>query len=168
MKMQLIYRLWQLLSDWSTEPPPPICVLPICVTSVQWQRLPSIISSPVKQALKFLNDCWELSVLTAASSVYMLCSHVSYSTYILNPIWIIVICNSIPLVVDLAVCFICRVNCSFFFKIGACRHGERCSRLHNKPTFSQTILLQNLYLNPQNSAQVADPTFGQFVHKSFL
>jgi len=54
----------------------------------------------------------------------------------------------------------CRVNCSFFFKIGACRHGERCSRLHNKPTFSQTILLQNLYLNPQNSAQVADSAFG--------
>ena len=49
-----------------------------------------------------------------------------------------------------------RVNCSFFFKIGACRHGERCSRLHNKPTFSQTILLQNLYLNPQNATQTVD------------
>ncbi|QQP51610.1 Splicing factor U2af 38 kDa subunit, partial [Caligus rogercresseyi] len=31
-------------------------------------------------------------------------------------------------------------------KIGACRHGERCSRIHNKPTFSQTI----------NSAKSAD------------
>ena len=41
-----------------------------------------------------------------------------------------------------------KVNCSFYFKIGACRHGERCSRLHNKPTFSQTILLQGLYQNP--------------------
>ena len=60
-------------------------------------------------------------------------------------------------------CFASRVNCSFFFKIGACRHGERCSRLHNKPTFSQTILLQNLYINPQNSAQVGDPTFGILV-----
>ena len=49
-----------------------------------------------------------------------------------------------------------RVNCSFYFKIGACRHGERCSRLHNKPTFSQTIVLQNLYVNPQNSAKSAD------------
>jgi len=66
-------------------------------------------------------------------------------------------------VAELAVvCFICRVNCSFFFKIGACRHGERCSRLHNKPTFSQTILLQNLYLNPQNAAQVGDPSFGMY------
>ena len=35
-----------------------------------------------------------------------------------------------------------QVNCSFFFKTGACTHGERCSRIHNKPTFSQTILLQ--------------------------
>lgn len=49
-----------------------------------------------------------------------------------------------------------KVNCSFFFKIGACRHGERCSRLHNKPTFSQTIMMQNLYLNPLNIAQTAD------------
>ncbi|CAK8671737.1 splicing factor U2AF 35 kDa subunit-like [Clavelina lepadiformis] len=42
-----------------------------------------------------------------------------------------------------------KVNCSFYFKIGACRHGERCSRLHTKPTFSQTILIQGLYQNPQ-------------------
>lgn len=52
--------------------------------------------------------------------------------------------------------FFCRVNCSFYFKIGACRHGDRCSRIHNKPTFSQTCLLQNLYVNPQNSAKSAD------------
>ncbi|XP_037399438.1 LOW QUALITY PROTEIN: splicing factor U2AF 35 kDa subunit [Pygocentrus nattereri] len=50
-----------------------------------------------------------------------------------------------------------KVNCSFYFKIGACRHGDRCSRLHNKPTFSQTILIQNIYRNPQNSAQTAMP-----------
>lgn len=41
-----------------------------------------------------------------------------------------------------------RVNCPFYFKIGACRHGDRCSRLHNRPTISQTILLQNMYQNP--------------------
>lgn len=46
-----------------------------------------------------------------------------------------------------------KVNCSFYFKIGACRHGDRCSRVHNKPSFSQTILIQNLYVNPQNSAK---------------
>ncbi|VDP07010.1 unnamed protein product, partial [Soboliphyme baturini] len=43
----------------------------------------------------------------------------------------------------------CIVNCSFYFKIGACRHGDKCSRIHNRPTFSQTILLQNLYQNPK-------------------
>uniref|UniRef100_A0A2K6ELF3 U2 small nuclear RNA auxiliary factor 1 like 4 n=1 Tax=Propithecus coquereli TaxID=379532 RepID=A0A2K6ELF3_PROCO len=49
-----------------------------------------------------------------------------------------------------------KVNCSFYFKIGTCRHGDRCPRLHNKPTFSQTILLPSLYRNPQNTAQTAD------------
>ncbi|XP_015846773.1 splicing factor U2AF 26 kDa subunit-like [Peromyscus maniculatus bairdii] len=49
-----------------------------------------------------------------------------------------------------------KVNCSFYFKTGACRHGDKCSRLHNKPTFSQTIALLNIYHNPQNSAQSAD------------
>eukprot|EP00037_Helgoeca_nana_P031292 m.397257 g.397257 ORF g.397257 m.397257 type:complete len:249 (+) comp28368_c2_seq11:3822-4568(+) len=41
-----------------------------------------------------------------------------------------------------------KVNCSFYHKIGACRHGDRCSRLHNNPTFSQTLLMTNLYQNP--------------------
>ena len=49
-----------------------------------------------------------------------------------------------------------KVNCSFYFKIGACRHGEQCSRLHNRPTFSQTIVLQNLYIAPSNMAKTAD------------
>ncbi|KAF0765711.1 splicing factor U2af 38 kDa subunit [Aphis craccivora] len=30
-----------------------------------------------------------------------------------------------------------KVNCSFYFKISACHHIDRCSRNHNKPTFSQ-------------------------------
>eukprot|EP00053_Salpingoeca_punica_P020551 m.211866 g.211866 ORF g.211866 m.211866 type:complete len:281 (+) comp19044_c0_seq1:51-893(+) len=44
-----------------------------------------------------------------------------------------------------------KVNCSFYLKIGACRHGERCSRIHTRPTFSATILLQNFYQNPANA-----------------
>merc|ERR1712071_7588 len=51
-----------------------------------------------------------------------------------------------------------KVNCSFYFKIGACRHGDRCSRIHNKPTFSQTLCLQNFYVNPQNATKTADGT----------
>uniref|UniRef100_T1JL40 Splicing factor U2af 38 kDa subunit n=1 Tax=Strigamia maritima TaxID=126957 RepID=T1JL40_STRMM len=49
-----------------------------------------------------------------------------------------------------------KVNCSFYYKIGACRHGDRCSRIHNKPTFSQTVVLKNIYHNPQNGAQSVD------------
>lgn len=41
-----------------------------------------------------------------------------------------------------------KVNCSFYYKIGACRHGDRCSRKHVKPAYSQTVLFQNLYQNP--------------------
>uniref|UniRef100_A0A453L560 C3H1-type domain-containing protein n=1 Tax=Aegilops tauschii subsp. strangulata TaxID=200361 RepID=A0A453L560_AEGTS len=41
-----------------------------------------------------------------------------------------------------------RVNCPFYFKIGACRHGDRCSRLHNKPSVSPTLLLCNMYQRP--------------------
>ncbi|ORZ27125.1 splicing factor U2AF subunit [Lobosporangium transversale] len=45
-----------------------------------------------------------------------------------------------------------KVNCSFYFKIGACRHGDRCSRKHVKPNFSQTILIPNVYHNPSHDA----------------
>lgn len=49
-----------------------------------------------------------------------------------------------------------RVN---YFKIGACRHGDRCSRLHTKPSisptlllsfffWSKTLLLSNMYQRP--------------------
>ena len=48
-----------------------------------------------------------------------------------------------------------KVNCSFYFKIGACRHGEKCTKTHNVPSFSQTVLLKNLYLSPLNSSQNA-------------
>ncbi len=32
-----------------------------------------------------------------------------------------------------------KVNCSFWFKIGACRHGAKCTKLHYRPNFSQTV-----------------------------
>ena len=48
-----------------------------------------------------------------------------------------------------------RVNCNFYFKIGACRHGEKCNRIHNKPTISQTLLFKNLYQNPQTAVAIA-------------
>ncbi|KAI5961217.1 uncharacterized protein KGF55_004142 [Candida pseudojiufengensis] len=41
------------------------------------------------------------------------------------------------------------VSCLFYNKIGACRHGEKCSKKHIKPTSSKTLLLANLYQNPK-------------------
>jgi splicing factor U2AF 35 kDa subunit len=48
-----------------------------------------------------------------------------------------------------------KINCPFYYKIGACRHGERCSRTHNKPLFSQTLLFTNLYVSPLDIAERA-------------
>ncbi|GAB2272239.1 hypothetical protein Dimus_007059 [Dionaea muscipula] len=50
-----------------------------------------------------------------------------------------------------------RVNCPFYFKIGACRHGDRCSRLHTKPSISPTILLSNMYQRPDMINPGVDP-----------
>lgn len=44
-----------------------------------------------------------------------------------------------------------RVNCPFYFKVGACRHEDRCSRRHLKPAFSQTILFKHLYKRKASS-----------------
>ncbi|KAL8152895.1 hypothetical protein V2J09_010655 [Rumex salicifolius] len=50
-----------------------------------------------------------------------------------------------------------RVNCPFYFKIGACRHGDRCSRLHTKPSISPTVLLSNMYQRPDMITPGVDP-----------
>mmetsp|Transcript_20841 Transcript_20841/g.34449 ORF Transcript_20841/g.34449 Transcript_20841/m.34449 type:complete len:263 (+) Transcript_20841:69-857(+) len=47
-----------------------------------------------------------------------------------------------------------KVNCPFYHKIGACRHSERCSRLHHKPAFSPTLLIKHLYRHPVRQAEM--------------
>lgn len=49
-----------------------------------------------------------------------------------------------------------KINCPFYFKIGACRHGDKCTRVHNKPTISETILIKNMYKNPPVSIAIAE------------
>jgi len=41
-----------------------------------------------------------------------------------------------------------KVNCSYYHKTGACRHGAACGRKHNAPLLSQTLLLKHLWANP--------------------
>lgn len=48
-----------------------------------------------------------------------------------------------------------KVNCPFYFKMGACRHGDRCTRQHHKPPFSQTILIPHMWTNPLASIAAA-------------
>jgi hypothetical protein len=48
-----------------------------------------------------------------------------------------------------------HVNCLFYFKIGACRHGDRCSRLHSRPMISPMILLSNMYQWPDTPPRVS-------------
>mmetsp|Transcript_15513 Transcript_15513/g.26281 ORF Transcript_15513/g.26281 Transcript_15513/m.26281 type:complete len:277 (-) Transcript_15513:61-891(-) len=54
-----------------------------------------------------------------------------------------------------------KVNCPFYFKIGACRHSDRCSRLHHKPAFSPTILIKHLYRHPVRQAELMGIGNGQ-------
>lgn len=41
------------------------------------------------------------------------------------------------------------MNCQFFYKTGACRHGAKCSKKHLSPPSSQTILLERIYVCPR-------------------
>ncbi|XP_071069606.1 U2 small nuclear ribonucleoprotein auxiliary factor 35 kDa subunit-related protein 2-like isoform X2 [Dasypus novemcinctus] len=38
-----------------------------------------------------------------------------------------------------------RTNCPFYNKTGACRFGERCSRKHNFPASSPTLLIKHMF-----------------------
>ncbi|XP_015974257.1 U2 small nuclear ribonucleoprotein auxiliary factor 35 kDa subunit-related protein 2 isoform X2 [Rousettus aegyptiacus] len=38
-----------------------------------------------------------------------------------------------------------RDNCPFYSKTGACRFGDRCSRKHNFPTSSPTLLIRSMF-----------------------
>merc|ERR1719401_613618 len=49
-----------------------------------------------------------------------------------------------------------RVNCPFYFKIGACRNGDRCNRAHVKPERSTTLLLPHMYPNLAESMSIAN------------
>jgi hypothetical protein len=56
-----------------------------------------------------------------------------------------------------------KVNCPFYFKIGACRHADRCSRIHHRPAFSQTILIKHVYRHPIREAELSAAKEGRSV-----
>lgn len=50
-----------------------------------------------------------------------------------------------------------KVNCPFYYKIGACRHMDKCSRIHHKPTFSPTLLIKHVYKHPSTIVGLPNP-----------
>ena len=62
--------------------------------------------------------------------------------------------------------------CDWPLNCRACRHGDRCSRHHNKPNLSPTILLPNLYQNPSLNAPLGPDGLpivvdGKFVQEDY-
>ena len=51
------------------------------------------------------------------------------------------------------------MNCPFYFKNGACRYGDKCTRRHLKPSISQTLLFPRLYDNPPVAIAMAGISF---------
>ncbi len=49
-----------------------------------------------------------------------------------------------------------KLNCPFYLKTGACRHGDSCTRTHHKVRVSSTILLKHAYLNPPAAVALAE------------
>lgn len=43
-------------------------------------------------------------------------------------------------------------ECQFFYKVGSCRHGPKCVRMHVLPTSSKVIMLASLSLNEKSPA----------------
>lgn len=71
-----------------------------------------------------------------------------------SPSFILILCSTVAAAFHLFNCF--RVNCPFYWKIGACRHGDQCSRSHYKPTSSQTLVLRHMYRNPPVALAIAE------------
>ena len=59
-----------------------------------------------------------------------------------------------------------RLNCPFYFRIGACRHGDRCSRHHLRPHFSLTIMIPHMYT--PSSSLPAIPTSESAASSSYF
>jgi splicing factor U2AF subunit len=60
-------------------------------------------------------------------------------------------------------------SCSFWDKVGACRHGNKCAKYHNKPKRSRTVVFWKIYRNPvrtyftRNKEGGSDVALGEFV-----
>lgn len=59
-------------------------------------------------------------------------------------------------------------RCAFFSKMGACRHGELCTKLHYHPDTSPTVLFPLMYPNPHAIAHIKDREWDVEFDKRYL
>ncbi|CUS23813.1 LAQU0S12e00606g1_1 [Lachancea quebecensis] len=62
-----------------------------------------------------------------------------------------------------------RDKCHFYYKIGACRHGDRCSKKHIRPLHSPTVLVPNMYRRPESDdSEVQQREFDAFYEDVYI
>ena len=59
-------------------------------------------------------------------------------------------------------------RCTFFMKMGACRHGDGCTKHHIKPTSSKTVLFPMLYPNPLAIERLKDRQWNFTYDRKYL
>ncbi|EPY37211.1 splicing factor U2AF 35 kDa subunit [Strigomonas culicis] len=59
-------------------------------------------------------------------------------------------------------------RCMFFAKMGACRHGDNCTKMHLRPTASPTVLFPMMYPNPLAIDHIKDREWGFEFDKKYL
>eukprot|EP00744_Colponema_vietnamica_P009135 GILI01013014.1.p1 GENE.GILI01013014.1~~GILI01013014.1.p1 ORF type:complete len:486 (-),score=96.48 GILI01013014.1:69-1472(-) len=61
-----------------------------------------------------------------------------------------------------------RNRCNFFHKMGACRHGDNCTKFHVRPPNGQTVLFPKMFPNPQAIDYLTDREWPFQFDKKYL
>lgn len=61
-----------------------------------------------------------------------------------------------------------RNRCNFFHKMGACRHGDNCTKFHNRPANGQTVMFPKMFANPLAMEYLTDREWGFEFDKKYL
>lgn len=59
-------------------------------------------------------------------------------------------------------------RCGFFQKMGACRHGDGCTKVHQRPTLGPTVLFPLMYPNPLAVEHITDRAWSFEFDKKYL
>jgi splicing factor U2AF subunit len=59
-----------------------------------------------------------------------------------------------------------EITCPFYYKVGACRHMQRCQRLHVMPLFSTTVLIHGMWKNPRAPKSITQEEEEESIEKN--